>query len=136
MSIRPTDLLRTIADVLCRWLHKNRPDDRRGESTSALTFIRSVCGPDLLDTPGDQTFALCARGYASSFVDDVIRSYDREFLFLDIGANLGLFSLLADCHPLCRRVLAFEPLPRSSPAGKPSAQWRVEGGTVLRRGYE
>ena len=41
----------------------------------------------------------------------MIAGYDRTFLFLDIGANLGLFSLLAARHPLCRKVLAFEPLP-------------------------
>ncbi len=61
-------------------------------------------------TPGDRTFELCTTGYGP-FVGDAIRNHDRDFLFLDIGANLGLFSLLADRHPRCRRVVAFEPLP-------------------------
>jgi FkbM family methyltransferase len=74
------------------------------------SFVRSVYGPYLANTPGDRTFDLCLTGYGP-FVADAIAAHDREFLFLDIGANLGLFSLLADRHPLCREVVAFEPLP-------------------------
>jgi FkbM family methyltransferase len=60
--------------------------------------------------PGDRTFELCIAGYGP-FIPETIARHARPFLFLDVGANLGLFSLLADRNPLCRRVLAFEPLP-------------------------
>jgi len=85
---------------------------RQSSRTNAAgrTFTRSVYGPELLDTPGDRTFELCTTGYGP-FVGDAIRDHDRDFLFLDIGANLGLFSLLADRHPRCQRVVAIEPLP-------------------------
>lgn len=112
MIIRSSRAFGTLADVLRRWRCVTRRGEPTSETTSAPTFTQSVYGPFLLDTPGDRTFELCATGYGSTFVDDVIRHYDREFLFLDFGANLGLFSLLADRHPLCRRVLAFEPLPK------------------------
>ena len=60
--------------------------------------------------PGDRTFELCVGGYGP-FVADAIASQDRRFTLLDIGANLGLFSLLAARHPQCDRVIAVEPLP-------------------------
>lgn len=88
-----------------------RKDKPRPGTTSDRGFIRSVYGPELVVTPGDRTFRFCVEGYDTRLVDRTIRSLDREFLFLDIGANLGLFSLLADRHRLCRGVVAFEPLP-------------------------
>jgi FkbM family methyltransferase len=75
-----------------------------------LSFARSVYGPYLWITPADRTFELCITGYGR-FVADAIAIQDRAFVFLDIGANLGLFSLLAARHPLCRRVIGIEPLP-------------------------
>jgi len=75
-----------------------------------LSFARSVYGPYLWITPDDRTFELCITGYGR-FVADAIAAQDRPFVFLDIGANLGLFSLVAGGHPLCRRVIAIEPLP-------------------------
>ena len=79
-----------------------------------LSFARSVYGPLLWITPDDRTFELCVTGYGG-FVRDAIAAQDRPFVFLDIGANLGLFSLLAARHPLCRRVIAIEPLPSIFP---------------------
>ena len=81
-----------------------------GEIAARLSFVRSVYGPYLLNTPGDRTFELCVGGYGA-FVADAISSQDHRFVFLDIGANLGLFSLLAARHPRCEKVIAFEPLP-------------------------
>jgi len=77
-----------------------------------LAFVRSVYGVRILNTPGDRTFELCATGYGP-FVADAIAAYHSPFVFLDIGANLGLFSLLAARNPDCRRVVAFEPIPRT-----------------------
>jgi FkbM family methyltransferase len=85
----------------------------RNRSTPAIeaTFTRSIYGPLLRDTPGDQTFEFCVNGYGSPLVADTIRLHERPFVFLDIGANLGIFSLLAARNPHCVRALAFEPLP-------------------------
>jgi FkbM family methyltransferase len=78
--------------------------------TDRLSFARSVYGPYLWITPDDRTFELCITGYGR-FVSGAIAAQDRPFVFLDIGANLGLFSLVAAQNPLCRRVIAIEPLP-------------------------
>lgn len=75
-----------------------------------FSFVRSAYGPYLWVTPEDRTFELCVTGYGR-FVSDAIANQDRPFVFLDIGANLGLFSLLAAKNPHCQRVIAFEPLP-------------------------
>lgn len=92
-----------IASLFPRW-------SALGEIATRLAFVRSVYGPYLLNTPGDRTFELCVGGYGA-FVSDAIAGQDRRFVFLDIGANLGLFSLLAATHPQCAKVVAFEPLP-------------------------
>lgn len=75
-------------------------------------FVRSVYGPYLLDTPNDRTFELCVTGYGQ-LLSDAIKSHDRDFLFLDIGANCGVFSLLAAEQPRCRKVIAIEPVPET-----------------------
>ena len=77
-----------------------------------FTFTKSIYGPYLRDNPEDFTHRLCIEGYGS-FIADTIAAYDQPFIFLDIGANAGVFSLVADRHPLCRRVYAFEPMPAS-----------------------
>jgi FkbM family methyltransferase len=75
-----------------------------------LSFTRSVYGPALLIVPGDRTFELCVHGYGR-FVSDAVEGQAKPFVFLDVGANLGLFSLLAARNPNCRKVIAIEPLP-------------------------
>jgi len=75
-----------------------------------LSFVRSTYGPYLRNTPGDRTFELCVEGYGR-FVSDAIENQDGPFVFLDVGANLGLFSLVAAANPHCARVIAIEPLP-------------------------
>jgi FkbM family methyltransferase len=75
-----------------------------------LGSMRSVYGPRLLVRPGDRTFELCLRGYGP-FVAGAIAGQTSPFVFLDAGANLGLFSLVAVQNPHCRRTIAVEPLP-------------------------
>ena len=73
-------------------------------------FVESVYGPELCADWDDKTFQLCTQGYGP-FVADAINAYREPFVFLDIGANVGVFSLVAARHELCRRVHAFEPVP-------------------------
>ncbi len=73
-------------------------------------FVQSVDGPFLRDTPGDRTFQFCVTGYGR-FIPDVIKSQVAPFVFVDIGANCGMFSLLAACHAACLAVTAIEPVP-------------------------
>lgn len=78
-----------------------------------LAFVPSVYGPLLYNTPGDRTFEFCRTGYGP-FVSDAIDRWTGDFLFLDIGANLGLFSLIAARNQHCRGGFAFEPVPGPS----------------------
>jgi FkbM family methyltransferase len=43
-------------------------------------------------------------------LNDLLRGPSEEFIFLDIGANQGLYSLVAALNPACAKVVAFEPV--------------------------
>jgi FkbM family methyltransferase len=105
-------LLKRIASPLSR-LEQRFPNSPAIRAASArLSFIRSVYGVYILNMPGDRTFELCATGYGR-FISDAIAAQEKPFLFLDIGANLGLFSLLAARNPNCVQGWAFEPVPQT-----------------------
>ena len=95
------------------WLVRYFPGDALLRRTvDRLSFVRSVYGPFLYNTPWDRTFELCLTGYGP-FVAESVSRLNRDFVFLDIGANLGLFSLIAARNPYCRKIYAFEPVPRT-----------------------
>ena len=103
---------------------------------SAGRFVQSAHGPWLLDTPGDRTFELCVAGNGR-LVADAIRQYASPFSFVDIGANCGVFSLLAAAQPSCRDVVAIEPVAdtflrlRANVARNGAAKIRIVRAAVL-----
>jgi FkbM family methyltransferase len=103
-------LLKRLADAY-RTPERQFPGSSLVRAVGAhLLFVRSVYGVHLFNTPRDRTFELCVSGYGR-FISDAIASRTEDFVFLDIGANLGLFSLLAARNPSCRAVIAIEPVP-------------------------
>jgi FkbM family methyltransferase len=76
-----------------------------------LAFVRSRYGVKMKSNWDDATFNLCFSAAYGSVLRDLIRRQDRPFLFLDIGANQGVYSLIAGRNPCCRLALAFEPVP-------------------------
>ena len=58
----------------------------------------------------DATFCMCYNGSYGTALSDLIAHHKDDFLFLDIGANQGLYSLLAARNPKCRQAYAFEPV--------------------------
>lgn len=58
----------------------------------------------------DATFRMCYNGSYGAPLSDLIAQRRDDFLFLDIGANQGLYSLLAARNPNCRQAYAFEPV--------------------------
>lgn len=60
---------------------------------------------------GDRTFAYCHYGTYGTYLADLIGAIDHPFAFLDIGANQGLFSLIAARNPACKAIIALEPVP-------------------------
>ncbi|MEL6680820.1 MAG: FkbM family methyltransferase, partial [Pseudomonadota bacterium] len=75
--------------------------------------VRSSYGVRLAANWGDRTFKLCAVGRYGTVLSDFIASIDEPFEFLDIGANQGLYALLAGRNPACTRAIAFEPVART-----------------------
>ena len=74
---------------------------------------RSVYGVRMQSNWADRTFAYCQYGTYGPYLADLLASIDRPFAFLDIGANQGLFSLIAARNPLCERIIALEPVPET-----------------------
>lgn len=58
----------------------------------------------------DFTFNLIFYGKKENILSNFIASINHEFLFLDIGAHQGFYSLLAANKLKCLKVIAFEPV--------------------------
>lgn len=73
--------------------------------------VRTRYGVIMQANWSDATFRMCYAGSYGTALADLISLRRRDFLFLDIGANQGLYSLLAARNPCCRQAYAFEPVP-------------------------
>lgn len=73
--------------------------------------VRSVYGAAMWPNWSDKTYAYCHYGTYGFYLADLIGALDRPFAFLDVGANQGLFSLIAGSNPACRAILALDPVP-------------------------
>ena len=92
----------------------------RGRHRLARLFLRLASTPDstpslygpLLQTRwSDLTFQFCIFGEYGTYLSDFLREYSCAYSFLDIGANAGLYSLIAAENPNCVKCYAFEPNP-------------------------
>ena len=72
--------------------------------------VRSLYGPKLRANYADATFGFYVRADYGHFLSELIRAIRQPFVFLDIGANQGLYSLLAAGNPCCVSAWAFEPV--------------------------
>lgn len=59
----------------------------------------------------DRTFAYCHYATYGDYLPGVLAAIDTPFAFIDIGANQGLFSLVAARNPHCHKIVAMEPVP-------------------------
>lgn len=73
-------------------------------------FVRSEYGVLLRRNWLDATFHFCKRGAYDTLLVDYLHHQYRPFTFVDIGANQGLYSILAGQNAHCRQVVAFEPV--------------------------
>ncbi len=83
---------------------------RRWHRLMPPKVVKSAYGIDLSPRWGDKTFELYVRGAYGRFLTDLIERIDEPFVFVDIGANQGLYSILASRNQNCRHVYAFEPV--------------------------
>jgi FkbM family methyltransferase len=74
--------------------------------------VRSIYGVRLKGNWDDSTFRMYLVGSYGFFLSDFLARQRSPFLFLDIGANQGLYSILAARNRFCRGVHAFEPVPQ------------------------
>lgn len=73
--------------------------------------VQSVYGVKMWSNWSDKTFAYCHYGTYGNYLADLIGAVDQPFVFLDIGANQGLFSLIAGKNPACQKIVALDPVP-------------------------
>lgn len=58
----------------------------------------------------DATFRFCITGAYGHFLSNYLAKQVSSFIFFDIGANQGLYTLIASQNPNCSKVVAFEPV--------------------------
>ncbi|MBU7579949.1 MAG: FkbM family methyltransferase [Porphyrobacter sp.] len=73
--------------------------------------VRSAYGVLMVPNWQDTTFRYCIFGTYGRDLADLLLGQRDDFVFVDIGANQGLYSLIAAQNPKCRKVIAFEPVP-------------------------
>ncbi len=73
-------------------------------------FVTTAYDVEMQENWMDSTFRMCVFGRQGNVLAELLRRWDRPFAFVDIGANQGLFSLIAAMNPKCHGVLAFEPV--------------------------
>jgi FkbM family methyltransferase len=59
----------------------------------------------------DRTFVYCQFAIYGHGLSNYLRRIEQPFVFLDIGANQGLYSLIAAQNPHCTGAVALEPVP-------------------------
>ena len=73
--------------------------------------VQSAYGVAMTPNWQDTTFRYCIFGTYGRDLSDLLLGQTQDFVFVDIGANQGLYSLVAAQNPMCRRIIAFEPVP-------------------------
>ena len=73
----------------------------------------SIYGVPMVSNFGDKTFRYCLYGTYGKHLSSYLDAIDRDFVFIDIGANQGLFTLIAGRNPHCRKLIALEPVERT-----------------------
>lgn len=76
-------------------------------------FVKSTYGIYLKANYDDVTFKLCVLGCYGDFYFKRLNSINQEFVFIDIGANQGLFSIIASKNSKNVKCYSFEPVPNT-----------------------
>jgi FkbM family methyltransferase len=75
----------------------------------------------------DRTFRYCYHATYGRALSDYLAAQDQPFVFIDIGANQGLYSLLAARNRHCATAIAFEPV---------SATFALLGDNIALNGFD
>lgn len=88
----------------------NRQGDNETTTINGIRCVKSRYGVYLRSRWTDATFHFCVFGRYGHVLSDLLDNSENDFSFIDIGANQGLYSLIAARNPACRNVYAFEPV--------------------------
>jgi FkbM family methyltransferase len=75
--------------------------------------LRSDYGPRFMMNYGDATFQCYISSWYGKFYWRHLSSIDRPFVFVDVGANQGLYSICASQNTANVATFAFEPVPQT-----------------------
>tara|TARA_B100000003_G_C10850806_1_gene338902 strand:- start:69 stop:842 length:774 start_codon:yes stop_codon:yes gene_type:complete len=73
-------------------------------------IVKSAYGVYLNSNWGDATFNLCFNGTYGYFFSDFLKKMNKKYEFIDIGANQGIYSLIAAKNRNFKKIFAFEPV--------------------------
>jgi len=73
-------------------------------------IVKSAYGVYLMSNWGDATFNLCFNGTYGYFFSNFLKKIKSNYEFIDIGANQGIYSLIASQNSNFKKVIAFEPI--------------------------
>jgi len=73
-------------------------------------FVETAYGVAMKENWKDATFRMCVFGSHGRMLSDYLGDFSKPFVFLDVGTNQGLYSLLAARNRHCRKAVAFEPV--------------------------
>lgn len=74
-------------------------------------LVQSKYGVLLNENADDATFRFYVQGDYGFFYADYLRAIKTRFVFVDIGANQGLYSLIAAQNSNCVKAISLEPVP-------------------------
>lgn len=76
-------------------------------------YVKSKYGFQFKKNWLDRTFRFYIDGSYGYFYSDHLIKKEKEFVFLDIGANQGLYTICAASNKHCKKAYAFEPAERT-----------------------
>ncbi len=76
-------------------------------------ITKSAYGVKLHSKWGDATFNLCLSGTYGYFFYDFLNSIEKPSSFVDIGANQGIYTLIASKNRNIKKIYSFEPVPEN-----------------------
>lgn len=73
-------------------------------------FVPSAYGIKFKKNWADKTFVFYVKGSYGNYLRNLILSQKTPFVFIDVGVNQGLYSIIAGKSVNCTQVYAFEPV--------------------------
>ena len=76
-------------------------------------ITKSAYGVKLYPKWHDATFNLCLNGTYGYFFSDFLKNIKEHCIFMDIGANQGIYTLVASKNKNIKKIYSFEPVPEN-----------------------